>query len=168
MTRESQCMPASMTSDRCSLSNQLDAQASLKSRHLRSERHPFPFASLRSTCQCYVVQKGSPSSYYAVKKKNVNFFAKFFEVFAKFFKVFASCLRFSRAFRGFRIHSDPLGCIRMHSEAIGSVWTFSKIFEIFWIFESFFNVSGRNFYKRLFSRHNMSSFTEKEVHKGIQ
>ena len=43
----------------------------------------------------------------------------------------------------------------MHSEAIGSVWTFSKNFEIFWIFESFFNVSGRNFYKRLFSRHNM-------------
>ena len=43
----------------------------------------------------------------------------------------------------------------MHSEAIGSVWTFSKIFEIFWIFESFFNVSGRNFYKRLFSRHNI-------------
>ena len=92
---------------------------------------------------------------YAVKKVFVNFFAKFFEVFAKFFKVFASFLRFSRAFRGFRIHSDPLGCIRMHSEAIGSVWTFSKIFEIFWIFESFFNVSGRNFYKRLFSRHNM-------------
>ena len=80
-------------------------------------------------------------------------FAKFFKVFAKFFKVFASFLRFSRAFRGFRIHSDPLGCIRMHSEAIGSVWTFSKNFEIFWIFESFFNVSGRNFYKRLFSRH---------------
>ena len=93
-------------------------------------------------------------SYYAVKKVFVKFFAKFFEVFAKFFKVFASFLRFSRAFRGFRIHSDPLGCIRMHSEAIGSVWTFSKIFEIFWIFESFFNVSGRNFYKRLFSRHN--------------
>ena len=92
--------------------------------------------------------------YYAVKKVFVKFFAKFFEVFAKFFKVFASFLRFSRAFRGFRIHSDPLGCIRMHSEAIGSVWTFSKIFEIFWIFESFFNVSGRNFYKRLFSRHN--------------
>ena len=44
----------------------------------------------------------------------------------------------------------------MHSEAIGSVWTFSKNFEIFWIFESFFNVSGRNFYKRLFSRHNMA------------
>ena len=43
----------------------------------------------------------------------------------------------------------------MHSEAIGSVWTFSKNFEIFWIFESFFNVSGRNFYKRLFSRHNI-------------
>ena len=77
-------------------------------------------------------------SYYAVKKVFVKFFAKFFEVFAKFFKVFASFLRFSRAFRGFRIHSDPLGCIRMHSEAIGSVWTFSKIFEIFWIFESFF------------------------------
>ena len=38
----------------------------------------------------------------------------------------------------------------MHSEAIGSVWTFSIFFEIFWIFESFFNVSGRNFYKRLF------------------
>ena len=93
--------------------------------------------------------------YYAVKKVFVKFFAKFFEVFAKFFKVFASFLRFSRAFRGFRIHSDPLGCIRMHSEAIGSVWTFSKIFEIFWIFESFFNVSGRNFYKRLFSRHNI-------------
>ena len=96
-----------------------------------------------------------PSEYYAVKKVFVKFFAKFFEVFAKFFKVFASFLRFSRAFRGFRIHSDPLGCIRMHSEAIGSVWTFSKFFEIFWIFESFFNVSGRNFYKRLFSRHNM-------------
>ena len=93
-------------------------------------------------------------TYYAVKKVFVNFFAKFFEVFAKFFKVFASFLRFSRAFRGFRIHSDPLGCIRMHSEAIGSVWTFSKNFEIFWIFESFFNVSGRNFYKKLFSRHN--------------
>ena len=89
-----------------------------------------------------------------MKKVFVKFFAKFFEVFAKFFKVFASFLRFSRAFRGFRIHSDPLGCIRMHSEAIGSVSTFSKIFEIFWIFESFFNVSGRNFYKRLFSRHN--------------
>ena len=92
-----------------------------------------------------------------MKKVFVKFFAKFFEVFAKFFKVFASFLRFSRAFRGFRIHSDPLGCIRMHSEAIGSVWTFSKIFEIFWIFESFFNVSGRNFYKRLFSRHNTST-----------
>merc|ERR1712185_592175 len=49
---------------------------------------------------------------------------------------------------------DPLGCIWMHSEAFGSIWTFSKNFEIFWIFESFFNVSGRNFYKRLFSRHN--------------
>ena len=69
--------------------------------------------------------------YYAVKKVFVNFFAKFFEVFAKFFKVFASFLRFPRAFRGFRIHSDPLGCIRMHSEAFGSVWTFSKISEIF-------------------------------------
>ena len=103
-----------------------------------------------------VVSKGgSPiMEYYAVKKVFVKFFAKFFEVFAKFFKVFASFLRFSRAFRGFRIHSDPLGCIRMHSEAIGSVWTFSNFFEIFWIFESFFNVSGRNFYKRLFSRHN--------------
>lgn len=100
--------------------------------------------------------QGRPAvcAYYAVKKIFVKFFAKFFEVFAKFFKVFASFLRFSRAFRGFRIHSDPLGCIRMHSEAIGSVWTFSKIFEIFWIFESFFNVSGRNFHKRLFSRHN--------------
>ena len=95
---------------------------------------------------------------YAVKKVFEKFFAKFFEVFAKFFKVFASFLRFSRAFRGFRIHSDPLGCIRMHSEAIGSVWTFSKFFEIFWIFESFFNVSGRNFYKRLFSRHNIRSW----------
>ena len=93
-----------------------------------------------------------------MKKVFVKFFAKFFEVFAKFFKVFASFLRFSRAFRGFRIHSDPLGCIRMHSEAIGSVWTFSKIFEIFWIFELFFNVSGRNFYKRLFSRHNNMQF----------
>ena len=115
--------------------------------------------------------------YYAVKKVFVNFFAKFFEVFAKFFKVFASFLRFSRAFRGFRIHSDPLGCIRMHSEAIGSVWTFSNFFEIFWIFESFFNVSGHNFYKRLFSRHNMHiplrrlwmrfSFT-KWNHSGLQ
>merc|ERR1712078_63763 len=95
-----------------------------------------------------------PASYYAVEKVFVKFFAKFFEVFAKFFEVFASFLRFSRAFRGFRIHSDPLGCIQMHSESIGSVWTFSKIFEIFWIFESFFNVSGRNSYKRLFSRHN--------------
>ena len=38
----------------------------------------------------------------------------------------------------------------MHSEAIGSVWTFSNFFEICWIFESFFEVSGRNFYKRLF------------------
>ena len=46
--------------------------------------------------------------------------------------------------------ADPFGPVGMHSEAIGSVWTFSKIFEIFWIFESFFNVSGRNFYKRLF------------------
>ena len=88
----------------------------------------------------------------------VKCFAKLSEVFAKFFKVFASFLRFSRAFRGFRIHSDPLGCIRMHSEAIGSVWTFSNFFEFFWIFESFFNVSGRNFYKRLFSRHNILSF----------
>ena len=61
----------------------------------------------------------------------------FREVFAKFFKVFASFLRFSPAFRGFRIHSDPLGCIRMHSEAIGSVWTFSNIFEIFWSFQLF-------------------------------
>ena len=103
--------------------------------------------------------RGSTILYYAVKKVFVKFFAKFFEVFAKFFKVFASFLRFSRAFRGFRIHSDPLGCIRMHSEAIGSVWTFSKNFEIFWIFESFFNVSGRNFYKRLFSRHNIESDT---------
>ena len=50
----------------------------------------------------------------------------------------------------------------MHSEAIGSVWTFSKILEIFWIFESFFNVSGRNFYKRLFSRHNKVKVTVKE------
>ena len=104
---------------------------------------------------------GPTRGYYAVKKVFVKFFAKFFEVFAKFFKVFASFLRFSRAFRGFRIHSDPLGCIRMHSEAIGSVWTFSKIFEIFWIFESFFNVSGRNFYKRLFSRHNMALVSKK-------
>ena len=85
-----------------------------------------------------------------MKKVFVKFFAKFFEVFAKFFKVFASFLRFSRAFRGFRIHSDPLGCIRMHSEAIGSVWTFSNFFEIFWIFESFFNVSARNFTKDFF------------------
>ena len=61
-----------------------------------------------------------------MKKVFVKLFAKFFEVFAKFFKVFASFLRFSRAFLGFRIHSDPLGCIWMHSEAIGSVWTFSK------------------------------------------
>ena len=91
---------------------------------------------------------------YAVKKVFVNVFAKFFEVFAKFFKVFASLLRFSGAFRGFRIHSDPLRCIRMHSEAFGSVWTFLKFFEIFWIFDSFFNVSGRNFYKRLSSQHN--------------
>ena len=107
-----------------------------------------PHLKMSEEVQAYMI-------YYAVKKVFVNFFAKFFEVFAKFFKVFASFLRFSRAFRGFRIHSDPLGCIRMHSEAIGSVWTFSKIFEIFWIFESFFNVSGRNFYKRLFSRHNI-------------
>ena len=46
----------------------------------------------------------------------------------------------------------------MHSEAIGSVWTFSNFFEIFWIFESFFNVSARNFYKRLFSRHNIQDW----------
>ena len=45
--------------------------------------------------------------------------------------------------------------IRKQLVPIGSVWKFSKIFEIFWIFESFFNVSGRNFYKRLFSRHDM-------------
>merc|ERR1712078_434573 len=95
--------------------------------------------------------------YYAVKKVSVKFFAKFFAVFAKFFKVFASFFKFSRSFRGFRIHSDPLGFIRMHSEAIGSVWTFSKNLEIFWIFESFFNVSRCNIYKRLFSRHNINN-----------
>ena len=99
------------------------------------------------------------------EKSFCKIFAKFFGVFAKFFKVFASFFRFSRAFRGFRIHSDPLGCIRTHSEAIGSVWTFSKIFEIFWIFESFFNVSGRNFYKRLFSRHNKHNKKETETNR---
>ena len=94
-------------------------------------------------------------------------FAKFFEVFAKFFKVFASFLRISRAFRGFRILLDPFGCIRMHSEAIGSVCTFSKNFEIFWIFESFFNVSARNFYKRLFSRHNNESYDSCESYETL-
>ena len=74
------------------------------------------------------------NAYYAVKKKIVNFFAKFFKVFAKFFKVFASFLRFSRAFRGFRIHSDPLGCIRIHLEAIGSVWAFWNFLDFFFDF----------------------------------
>ena len=86
---------------------------------------------------------------------NLKSFCKFFrEVFRSFCEVFQSFrkfLRFSRAFQGFRIHSDPLGCMRMHSEAIGSVWTFSNFFEIF---ESFFNLSGRNFYKRLFTQKN--------------
>ena len=66
-----------------------------------------------------------------MKKVSVKFVAKFFEVFAKFFNIFAGVLRFSRAFRGFRIHSDPLGCIRMHLEAIGSVWTFSFVLRFF-------------------------------------
>ena len=84
-------------------------------------------------------------SYYAVKKVFVNLFAKFFEVFAKFFKVFASFLRFSRAFRGFWIHSDPLGCIRMHPDAFGSNWKRLGVFLFFFeIFESFFNVSRCN------------------------
>ena len=52
----------------------------------------------------------------------------------------------------------------MHSEAIGSVWTFSNFFEIFWMFESFFSVSGRNFYKRLFSRHNIVALFVKSLH----
>ena len=74
-------------------------------------------------------------NYYAVKKV----FVKFLRSFSKFFKVFASVLRFSRAFRGFRIQSDPLGCIRMHSEAIGSVWTFSNFFLRFFGFLSRFS-----------------------------
>ena len=69
--------------------------------------------------------------YYAVKKVFVKFFAKFFEVFYEVFQSLRKFLRFSRAFRGFRIHSDPLGCIRTHSEAIGRVWTFSKILRFF-------------------------------------
>merc|ERR1712078_909439 len=92
--------------------------------------------------------------YYAVKKVSVKFFAKFFAVFAKFFKVFASFFKFSRSFRGFRIHSDPLGCIRMHSEAIGSVWTFSKNLDIFWILSRFSTFSDVMFTKDFFSRHN--------------
>ena len=65
------------------------------------------------------------------EKSFCKFFREFFRSFCEVFKVFASCLRFSGAFRGFRIHSDPLGCIRMHSEAIGSVWTFRKILRFF-------------------------------------
>ena len=80
-----------------------------------------------------------------MKKVFVKCFAKFFEVFAKFFKVFAS-------FGGFHELFEAFGSIRTHW-----VGTFSNFFETFWIFESFFDVSGRNFYNRLFSRHNMIS-----------
>ena len=76
-------------------------------------------------------------SYYAVKKVFVKFFAKFFEVFAKFFKVFASFLRFSRAFLGFRIHSDPLGCIRKQLEAFGRFGIFLRSFGFLSRFSTF-------------------------------
>ena len=88
-----------------------------------------------------------------MKKKIVKFFVKFFEVFQschKFFEVFAS---FSRL-------SDPFGPIRIHPDAFGSNWKRLDVSKKILNFESFFNVSGRNFYKKLFSRHNIlfSSF----------
>ena len=85
-------------------------------------------------------------------------FRRFREVFRSFREVFQSFRKFFEFFASFSRLSDPFGPIGMHSDAFGSNWKrldVFEIFEIFWIFESFFNVSGRNFYKRLFSRHNM-------------
>ena len=105
-----------------------------------------PFQAPRIACTFREVSKdlGNSQQWFKLLRREKSFckiFAKFFEVFAKFFKVFTSFLRFSRVIRGFRIHSDPLGCIRKQLEASGC---FRKILR-FLDFESFFNVSGHNF-----------------------
>ena len=91
-------------------------------------------------------------SFCKISRESFRSFCEVFTSFRKFFEVFAS---FSRL-------SDPDGPIGMHSDAFASNWkrldVFQK-FEIFWIFELFLDVSGRKFYKRLFSRHNMWRFT---------
>ena len=99
-------------------------------------------------------------------RREKSFCKIFREVFRSFCEVFQSFRKFFEVFASFSRLSDPFGPIGMHSEAIGSVWTFSKIFEIFWIFESFFNVSGCNFYKRLFSRHNISNSANDHADDG--
>ena len=98
----------------------------------------------------------SNQQYYAVKKVFVKFFAKFSKFlrsFSKFSQVFWDFRELFEAFGSIRTHWDALGCIRKQLEAFGR-FRFFFIFWFFWIFESFFDVSGRNFYKRLFSRHN--------------
>ena len=61
----------------------------------------------------------------------------------------------------------------MHSDAFGRNWKRLDVFEnfeIFWIFESFLNVSERNFYKRLFSRHNILIYqpiADTDIHAKI-
>ena len=102
------------------------------------------------------------AKYYAVKKVFVKFFAKFFEVFAKFIKVrkycevFASFSRLSDPFGSIGMHWDAFGCTRKQLEVFGRF----QFFEFFLIFESF-DISGRKFYKRLFSQHNISDRSEK-------
>ena len=101
-------------------------------------------------------------TYFLLLRREKSFCKIFHEVFRSFCEVSQSFRKFFEVFASFSRLSDPFGPIGMHWDAFGSNWKRLDVFEdfeIFWIFESFFNVSGRNFYKRLFSRHNMS-------HKG--
>ena len=88
------------------------------------------------------------------------------EIFRRSREILQRFRRFFKVFEPGRTHSDTFGPIGMHSDAFGSNWKRLDVFEKFdivWVFESFFNVSGRNFYKRLFSRLNITLSTMKIV-----
>ena len=88
-----------------------------------------------------------------ILRREKSFCKIFREFFRSFCEVFQSFRKFFEVFASFSRLSDPFGPIGMHWDAFGSNLKRLDVFEnfdFFWIFESFFNVSGRNFYKRLF------------------
>ena len=91
---------------------------------------------------------------------------KYYAVKKVFVKIFTSFLRFARAFQGFLIHSDPLGCIRKQLEAFGRFRKFLRFFGFLSRFSTFPDV----IFTKDFSRHNKDDDTKerkKERRKNV-